>query len=328
MSSASPTNHPPKLPISEPSQTIIRSPDFFFEDGSIILQVQSTQFRVAKSMLALHSTVLRDMFTLPLPANEPMVEGCPVVVLPGDTAEDWAHLLGVMYPKSFLRPKRPTFPSIAAVIRLGKKYDMARFRQEALAQLKSEFPSALEDLDELAAEGYWQYIHAGKSAKQTLASAIALAREVSLLSVLPVMFYHLKPSDDTKAMLSLADRVTQLEGHLALLRLQEETTMKWLRPADEADADDGWGIPSNQCRHPLVCEAALKQTAFTTLRSLKGKDYVLDEWSEEWEEGLCENCRETAKAIHEEGRKECWRQLPVVFGLADSWEELAKLDFE
>lgn len=50
----------------EPS--VVRSPDFYFNDGTIVLRTLSKQensytlFRVHKSILALHCTVFRDMF--------------------------------------------------------------------------------------------------------------------------------------------------------------------------------------------------------------------------------------------------------------------------
>ncbi|KAF7297680.1 BTB domain-containing protein [Mycena kentingensis (nom. inval.)] len=80
-------------------EPITGSSDYWFDDGNIILQAESTQFRVAKSMLTKHSSVFRDMFTVPTPAGEPIVEGCHVVFLPGDTAKDWTHLLSVMYSR-------------------------------------------------------------------------------------------------------------------------------------------------------------------------------------------------------------------------------------
>nr|GAT43810.1 predicted protein [Mycena chlorophos] len=50
-----------------------RSNKYWFNDGSVILQVESThvQFRVSKGVLAMHSPVFRDMFSLPPPSNEP-----------------------------------------------------------------------------------------------------------------------------------------------------------------------------------------------------------------------------------------------------------------
>ncbi|KAJ7037762.1 hypothetical protein C8F04DRAFT_952250, partial [Mycena alexandri] len=46
-----------------------RSSEYWFGGGDIILQVESTQFRLFKSILSKHSSVFRDMFTIPLPAK-------------------------------------------------------------------------------------------------------------------------------------------------------------------------------------------------------------------------------------------------------------------
>jgi len=85
---------------SESSANILtRSPDYWFEDGSIILQAESTQFRVHKSLLARHSAVFKDMFEVPRPADgEPLVEGCLVVHL-SVTAEDVEHMICSLYDR-------------------------------------------------------------------------------------------------------------------------------------------------------------------------------------------------------------------------------------
>ncbi|KAF7360150.1 hypothetical protein MVEN_00743500 [Mycena venus] len=51
--------------------------------GDIILQAESTQFRVNRDILAQQSSVFADMFSVPLPPNEPTVEGCPIVRVTG-----------------------------------------------------------------------------------------------------------------------------------------------------------------------------------------------------------------------------------------------------
>jgi len=64
------------------STELTRSPDHWFDDGSIILEAESTQFRVHRTMLARHSSIFRDMFEIPQPAHgEPVVEGCLMVHL-------------------------------------------------------------------------------------------------------------------------------------------------------------------------------------------------------------------------------------------------------
>lgn len=73
-----------------------RHPDFWFDDGSIVLSVEKTLFRVHRTMLCTHSEVFFDMFGLSQPLGEPMIEECPVVRLP-DRACDMEHLLRALY---------------------------------------------------------------------------------------------------------------------------------------------------------------------------------------------------------------------------------------
>ena len=68
----------------------------WFADGNVILEAEERQFRVHRGILAMHSTVFKDMFEMPQPSEEPTVEGCPVVKL-SDTAADVEHLLSVVY---------------------------------------------------------------------------------------------------------------------------------------------------------------------------------------------------------------------------------------
>ena len=79
------------------SSDFTKSPDFWFPDGSVVIQAHTTQFRVHMSILSLHSTVFRDMFEIPQPENgEPSVEGCPLVQV-SDSVEDFTVMLSAMY---------------------------------------------------------------------------------------------------------------------------------------------------------------------------------------------------------------------------------------
>jgi hypothetical protein len=69
----------------------------WFTDGNIVLEAEETQFRVHRGvLLAMHSSVFKDMFEIPQPSDEPTVEGCPVVQL-CDTAADVECLLTSVY---------------------------------------------------------------------------------------------------------------------------------------------------------------------------------------------------------------------------------------
>ena len=73
-----------------------RSARFWFDDGNVVVQAESTQFRVHRSVLSLHSQIMKDCFSCPQPADAPMVEDCPVVHL-SDSADDIEKLCAFLY---------------------------------------------------------------------------------------------------------------------------------------------------------------------------------------------------------------------------------------
>jgi hypothetical protein len=79
----------------DPDTTPVRS-KIWMPYGDIILQAEFTQFRVNRDVLAQNSSVFADMLSVPLPPDEPTVEGCPIVRVT-DTAKDWELLLDVLY---------------------------------------------------------------------------------------------------------------------------------------------------------------------------------------------------------------------------------------
>lgn len=76
------------------------------------------------------------------------------------------------------------FPILAAMLRLGKKYEIDYLRDEALTRLTSEFPRTLKEMQLLPPE--YSYI---KHQKGILYDIINLARETAVYSILPVAFY-------------------------------------------------------------------------------------------------------------------------------------------
>ncbi|KAK6981071.1 hypothetical protein R3P38DRAFT_3334053 [Favolaschia claudopus] len=84
---------------SEPAMantTPITRSEIWVPYGDMVLQAESTQFRVNRDVLARQSPVFSDMFSLPQPSDEPTIEGCPVVHL-FDSAKDWELLLEILY---------------------------------------------------------------------------------------------------------------------------------------------------------------------------------------------------------------------------------------
>ncbi|KAJ7043811.1 hypothetical protein C8F04DRAFT_1070477 [Mycena alexandri] len=303
---------------------VTRSAEYWFDDGNIILQVESTQFRLTKSMLSMHSSVFRDMFMVPLPPDEPTIENCPVVVL-SDTAQDWIHLLGAMYPKFFLEVARPpTVELIAGILRLSKKYDIPLFREDCFHRLRMQFPSTLAEYDSISGRTLL------KEEPHMLIPLVSLAREFDQISILPLIFYSIVVTESDKYMFKVmndldlsfrpADRLACLQGYVRLLDLQSLISMSWI------DKDNGY-IPARSCPRYQACLMALKDIIYNMSRGQRPEIFILGQWIAEWEVGLCDACRSKARKIFEDARQACWNELPGVFGLP-AWEDLKSLDFE
>lgn len=86
--------------------------EFWFEDGNIVLIARDVEFRVYKGILAKHSPVFADMFSLPpVPAQvhpvsardiTPAAETCSVVHL-CESPEDLRHVLRMCMSDTSLR---------------------------------------------------------------------------------------------------------------------------------------------------------------------------------------------------------------------------------
>ncbi len=72
--------------------------ELWYEDGSIVLASDVHLYRVHKSMLVKHSTVLSNMFDVPSEgANTDLLDGIPIVKMHGDSDEEIFILLKSLY---------------------------------------------------------------------------------------------------------------------------------------------------------------------------------------------------------------------------------------
>ena len=79
-----------------PEDEVERSALFWFDDGNVVLQAEATRFRVHRSVLSHHSSVMKDCFQCPQPEDAPTVEGCPLVHLQ-DSAKDIGNMCSLLY---------------------------------------------------------------------------------------------------------------------------------------------------------------------------------------------------------------------------------------
>ncbi|KAJ7686492.1 hypothetical protein B0H17DRAFT_1136823 [Mycena rosella] len=149
------SSSPPAKHQRTDNASITRS-EIWHRDGSVVLQADDVQFRVHWSVLALHSSFFRDMQELPQPSDQPSVDGCPIIELQ-DAVEDVKYLLEVLYDPTFLLEKVHTLPLVAALIRLGRKYDFRKLLDAAVAWLTLENPTTLDEYDARLAHSGHRY---------------------------------------------------------------------------------------------------------------------------------------------------------------------------
>ncbi|KAJ6620706.1 hypothetical protein B0H10DRAFT_2020142 [Mycena sp. CBHHK59/15] len=230
------------------------------------------------------------------------IEGCPVVVLSGDTTQDWTHLLGAMYPNHARGSYSP-----------WQKYDFALFQEHALCRLKTELPTTLVKWNE---DGGKPGLHI-KYENGMLFDMVALAREFGLLSVLPILYYRVLTElgganvyRNVEIKLAPADRLACLLGYFKLLDIQANATLGWVDLGDvPADFDC--------CLNFDKCNEGVKKIRDLLDVSIRPNVTSLGWWDSGWDEHLCSECLEAARCSFDIGK------MKSVFGLP-AWPELLK----
>ncbi|OSC96844.1 hypothetical protein PYCCODRAFT_1472290 [Trametes coccinea BRFM310] len=132
-------------------EAVTRSSTVWFSDGNIVLIADhKSAFRVHRSVLAHHSSILKATLELTQPEDGfgDTYDGCPVLHVP-DPAFDLACLLRALYDGAKFQANRlgarPPFPVVAALVELSHKYDMGHLREEALRRFRLCLPHRFSD---------------------------------------------------------------------------------------------------------------------------------------------------------------------------------------
>ncbi|KDR67623.1 hypothetical protein GALMADRAFT_257849 [Galerina marginata CBS 339.88] len=301
---------------------------YWFDDGNVVLQAEKTQFRVHRSMLAYHSNVFKDMFSLPQPEqpSEPCVDGCPVVEM-SDKAGDVEYVISIFYENIRTNDMRAlmSFEHLAAILRLGKKYEIDHLRDEGLRRLRREFPMTLKLWDEA--------IEKDMEISRSLfccEDIINLAHELSIHTVLPAAYTLYSANYSSENMLDYESGRTQLNqralkgcliGREMLFRKAHEAFKEWLNHGLD------FIIPGPSCTSPENCKAS----KFLALDHIPAMDFsdgqmdILFELKESFTRSICLKCRRSIIAAYDKVREELWQSLPTLFGLPN-WEDLRDFD--
>ncbi|CAA7266007.1 unnamed protein product [Cyclocybe aegerita] len=314
-----------------------RHESLWLEDGNVILQAEDTQFRVHRSMLARHSTIFKDIFSIPQQDQimDPIVDGCPVVSL-SDSAEDLEHILLIFYDNHRFLDLREKLSvgAIAAMLRMGKKYDIAYVQDEALRRLRREFPTTIMSRWQL--NTIFNVIDYGPDASKAVSAIIALAREHGVPSILPAAFLHYIETTMLEEILDTDDselprdaRRQCILGRDKFIHTAHSKILSWLHLPTF--------MPAHSCAQPTTChtqrDAVFKDLCNTLCIGNAGKlqwELVLhlarsiaDSLGER--RSLCTACTLSISSCIETSFNELWLDLPNFFRLP-GWDQLKDFD--
>ncbi|KAJ7604131.1 hypothetical protein FB45DRAFT_939791 [Roridomyces roridus] len=316
-----------------------RHPELWFDDGSIVIQAENTQFRVHRSILAARSPVFKDMLSFPQPLDAELVEGCPLVHLHDSAAELSVFLRAIFNSEFFMPfPVGTEFDIIVGVLRLSHKYEVEYLRRRALVHLSSGYATTLSKWDRIV-----HYIPTADNDRvpamdiitwewprdpSYLAVLIPLVGEVGARWMLPSVFYHLSSrlAAFTPRRETLQDILNTIDDQIAFLRghgIQSHSTFAEILTCLFEKMDDS-------CPSPLACaqarlfgiDAASKETGPFPCSPLEVWDETT--WKAFENYHLCSVCLPSLKAKHKAAREKFWQELPGHYGLPP-WEELEKL---
>ncbi|KAG8800492.1 hypothetical protein FRC17_006853 [Serendipita sp. 399] len=112
-----------------------RHPDLYLEDGTLVIQVESTIFKVHRSVLVRYSTVLRDMLDVPSGKAQDGTDERPVCFA-GESAVAWGLLLGSQYELPLIASKEYNGEQLLSMLSVAHKYCMERIEAGIVAKLK------------------------------------------------------------------------------------------------------------------------------------------------------------------------------------------------
>ncbi|KAJ7656279.1 hypothetical protein DFH06DRAFT_991924 [Mycena polygramma] len=284
-------------------------------DGSVVLQAERTQFRVHWSVLALDSSVFRDLQGLPQPPDQPSIDGCPVVEV-SDDAADVEYLLKALYTPTFLAQKMLPLQAVGALIRLGRKYQFKDLLDSVVGRLIRENPTTLEEYDATKAKS----TESIEPYRAIWFDMVSLASENNILAALPCAYFRLASTFEPAA---LFEGIERPDGTMASLSLgdlrrcvagREKLITKQYTAGYQLGCMHHW--KSSRCVKTASCHAWREEL----LTALMGRAIIAFR-APCFGSGFCPLCTQYTRESFETGRKKMWKDLPGFFDLPP-WDQL------
>ncbi|KAJ7181317.1 hypothetical protein C8R43DRAFT_1116697 [Mycena crocata] len=277
---------------------LIRNTDFWFKDGTIVLQVENTLYRLYHGLLASRSSVFHDTFSIPQPAEEGKhVEACPVVQLHGQSEDFTRFLKALLQYGPNPNCSVVSFPELRSILQLSDKYDVPILRDGMIALLLDLYPTSLDKWTaRRTPPGYNALVIDDFE-------ALNMAVKINIRPILPSLMYDICTSKsygldaivfgyETAKIEDDEYRKRCIAAIPQLVRAQRKV-LAYLRDGMDTQYDDDTGV-----------------------------DPLADTNEMHWDHyAVCPPCLAAAKTAYQEARQELWDDLPDIFNLG-TWDEL------
>ncbi|KAI6148828.1 hypothetical protein BKA82DRAFT_996951 [Pisolithus tinctorius] len=295
----------------------------WFDDGNVILVAEGKCFKVYQGMLSVHSPIFRDMLSCPQPVGQEEMdgEGCPVVHLRHDSASEVQQVLRALFYGEYitLSPRLMPMSVATTLLRLGKKYEIKPLFNHVSARVKACYHSELpSDSGPLRFEG-------------TISERdphdfqlLNIAREVGLLSVLPIALYVCASSTEIKKLLDGYEwegvhySLSPINQRACIIGRDHRSALAKRAFAQICETQgDRYFVGNTACKKSFEgCPAQCCPTSLPT------DPFAL--WDTHWDSRFCGRCVTTFKFRYDKGRKDAFLSLPSMFDLGLNWDEVRK----
>ncbi|KAJ7104978.1 hypothetical protein C8R44DRAFT_715631 [Mycena epipterygia] len=283
---------------------LVRSPDVWFDDGTVVLQAETTLFRVYRGVLAAQSPIFRDTFAIPQPPTQDTYEGCLLIVLHDSPDDLKEFLLAIHDAGYFFNHPVSGIETLSAMLRLSTKYDVEHIRSRMISILTTLYPSSISAfLNRKPPAGYVEM-------DEDDFIALKLALCCDILVVVPAILYECCRYPATallSADISLADKKKCVDAVQSFMDNTCRTAHSFLFEGPATCTD------SLRCdRHRLRW---IRHNGLPQFRKIFARDFSWNSIK------LCENCTAVGKEHFSVQRAAVWDSLPDIFDLP-SWEVL------
>ncbi|KAJ7650829.1 hypothetical protein FB45DRAFT_780081 [Roridomyces roridus] len=293
--------------------------------GDIVLQAESTLFKVNRTVLAQHSSVFEGMFSIPQPQDGETVDCCAVVEL-SDTAQDVELLLAALYDPFHHQPKQP-FEVVACMLRLGRKYEIDQFKDDAVSRIRQAFPNRPEP---------WGEVSKIEDRAGLVLDLLNLAYETGLNTCIPTLalrcleywtlkdlFTGIPRPDGSRAIPCDAIKLTLALGSEAIREAQGRSFRAFLSKEESCRASCGSDHIVSRKRYQYGFRARADKSYTTGVFIYAYLPGFTFQGVAVGTVSLCDKCAQeiTTSAEYRHHKTEVWPNLPGFFGLPE-WKDL------